>query len=150
MPEQLLWRDRALIGRSRWHLRLARLALVVLWILGVAAFAWTLYRVLSVEAPTQLQLVFWVLSTICFAWVSIGAITAVIGFVSLAAARGSDTLGLPAGTALPQDRTALLFPVYREEPTAVATTIDTMCRELLAARAGALFDVFIILSLIHI
>ena len=102
------------------------------------------YRVLSVEAPTQLQLVFWVLSTICFAWVSIGAITAVIGFVSLAAARGSDTLALPAGTALPQDRTALLFPVYREEPTAVAATIDTMCRELLAARAGALFDVFII------
>ena len=145
MPEQLLWRDRALIGRPpRWHLRLARLALVVLWILAIAAFAWTLYRVLSVEAPTQLQLVFWVLSTICFAWVSIGAITAVIGFVSLAAARGSDTLALPAGTALPPDRTALLFPVYREEPAAVAATIDTMCRELLAARAGALFDVFII------
>ncbi len=76
MPEQLLWRDRALIGRSRWHLRLARLALAVLWVLGITAFAWTLYRVLSVEAPTQLQLVFWVLSTICFAWVSIGAVTA--------------------------------------------------------------------------
>ena len=46
---------------------------------------------------------------------------------------------------MPHDRTALLFPVYREDSTAVAATIDTMCQELAAVNADKNFDVFILI-----
>ena len=144
MPEQVLWADRKAGSRAGNRVRLARTALVVLWALATAAFSWTLYRVLSVEPPTELQLVFWVLSTVCFAWVSIGSVTAVIGFASLLSARGPDTLVLPAGNLRLRARTALLFPVYREDATAVAATIDAMCREIMATDTDAVFDVFIL------
>lgn len=144
MPEQVLWHDRTPEAPANTRVRKARAALIVLWALAIFAFAWTLYRVLSVETPTELQLVFWVLSTLCFAWVSIGSITAVLGLTALLSSRGTNTLELPTGTSPPRTRTALLFPVYREDPTAVAITIDTMCRELMAANAGAMFDVFIL------
>lgn len=144
MPEQVLWTNRRDGSRAARRVLFARIALVVFWALGTCAFAWTLYRVLSVEPPTVLQLVFLVLSTVCFAWVSVGSVTAILGLIALLSARGPDTLVLPVSTSLPRTRTALLFPVYREDAVAVAATIDTMCRDLVAADANALFDVFIL------
>ena len=92
----------------------------------------------------MLQLVFWVLCTVCFAWVSVGSITALIGFASLLSQRGSNAVALLDDTSPPKGRTALLFPVYREDPDAVAAGIDTICREVLSAHAGELFDVFVL------
>jgi membrane glycosyltransferase len=144
MPEQVLWTKRREGSRAARRVLCSRIALVILWALGTCAFAWTLYRVLSVESPTILQLAFLVLSTVCFAWVSVGSATAIVGLASLLSARGADTLVLPAGTSLPRTRTALLFPVYREDPVAVAATIEAMCRDLVAAKANAQFAVFIL------
>jgi membrane glycosyltransferase len=144
MPEQVLWTKRREGSRAARHVLCSRTALVVLWALGTGAFAWTLYRVLSVESPTVLQLAFLVLSTVCFAWVSVGSATAIVGLASLLSARGPDTLVLPRGTPLPHTRTALLFPVYREDPVDVAATVEAMCLDLVAAEANALFDVFIL------
>ena len=144
MPEQILWPDGSTKSSTKTRVRGARLALVLLWTLATAAFGWTLYAVLSVEDPTYLQLAFWLLSTVCFAWVAIGSASALIGFISLFMFRNADTIELPPAGSMSHERTALLFPVYREDPTAVAATIDTMCQELAVATAGKYFDVFIL------
>src|SRR5262245_31907970 len=75
MPEQTLWNGRPPRSRTRAGVHVARAALMVLWLAACAGFAWTLYRVLSVETPTVLQVVFLVLSTLCFAWVAIGSVS---------------------------------------------------------------------------
>ena len=144
MPEQSFWRYRPRNSRVPARALLARVVLVVLWLIASAAFAWTLYRVLSVEAPTVLQLVFLVLSTLCFGWVAAGSVSALIGFISLATTRCIDTLELPPERPSPLTRTALLFPVYREDAAEVAALIDTICRDLHGVEAGHHFDVFIL------
>jgi len=144
MPEQVFWADRHKGWRTHARVQLARVTLVLLWGLASGAFAWTLYGVLSVETPTVLQLVFWCLSTACFAWVAVGSASALIGFVCLIAQKTTDTLLLPAPRATAGARTALLFPVYREDAAAVAATVEAMCREIVAATAQDRFDVFIL------
>jgi membrane glycosyltransferase len=144
MPDQAFWPDRSASSADRIGVRIARLLFALVWGGAVIAFAWTLYRVLSVEEPTTLQLVFWVLSTVCFAWVSTGSIIAVLGFGSLLLSRSIDTLDLPPALPLPRTRTALLFPVYREDPSKVAVAIEAMYGEIIAATANSLFDVFIL------
>jgi membrane glycosyltransferase len=144
MPEQAFWLERQTGRRGDRRLAWRRLALTCLWALASLGFAWTLYRVLSVESPTVLQLVFWLLSTLCFAWVAVGSASALLGFARLLLQHRVDTLALPAQRLALSGQTALLFPVYREDAAAVAATIDTMCREIAAANAGDLFDVFIL------
>ena len=80
MPSQVLWPTRKTSSRPAPSVRLARWILLALWTGATSAFAWTLYRVLSVETPTVLQLAFLGLSTLCFAWVAVGSSTALIGF----------------------------------------------------------------------
>jgi membrane glycosyltransferase len=145
MPEQALWRYAAAIPSTRGRTQqIARLALLIMWLAAVSAFGWTLYRVLSVETPTYLQLAFLALSTLCFAWVAIGSVTALIGFACLVSGRGIDSLELPAAGPPLLTRTALLFPVYREDPRSVAATIDTMVRDIGEAGAEASFDIFVL------
>src|SRR4029077_9915431 len=122
MPEQAFWP--APRSKVVTRVRAARAALVALWALASAAFAWTLYRVLSVETPTVLQMLFWCLSTLCFAWVAVGSASALIGFVCLILRRSTDTLELPCARVAAGGRTALLFPVYREDAAAVAATVE--------------------------
>jgi len=68
MHDQALWPPRRGSARVPGRVRLARAVLVAAWALATGAFAWTLYRVLSVEPPTILQWVFLLFSTLCFAW----------------------------------------------------------------------------------
>lgn len=143
MPEQALWQRASASSPVSWT-RIARLSLLAMWLGCVSAFAWTLYRVLSVETPTYLQLAFLALSTVCFAWVSVGSMTALIGFARLVFGQGFDSIELPMKAAPPRTRTALLFPVYHEDPQSVAATIATMCRDIRDAGAEASFDVFVL------
>jgi membrane glycosyltransferase len=141
MPAQVLWPER---GRpDRRAVRFARLAMLALVVAGTTAFAVVLYQVLSVQSPTVLQLVFLVASTLCFAWIMIGSASALLGFVTL--------MLQPEPVARPLlmrgrglVRTALLFPVYREEPEAVAAAIDAMVDDLVEAAATTRFDIFIL------
>jgi membrane glycosyltransferase len=144
MPDQVLWPQRRGRVRAPRPVRIARAILVATWSLATGAFAWTLYRVLSVEQPTLLQWVFLLVSTLCFAWVAVGSASALIGFAFLLWQRGRDALRLPSTPAPPRERTALLFPIYREDASAVAANIETMAGELAAADAADAFHVFIL------
>jgi membrane glycosyltransferase len=143
MPDQVFWPKRHARGRLALRVRVARWTFFALWTAGTSAFAWTLYRVLSVASPTVLQLAFLALCTICFAWVAVGSSTALVGIIWLALGRSTDTLSL-SGLPEPRNRTALLFPVYRENPSSIAEIIENMTERLAASSSAALFEVFIL------
>ncbi|MDX2205969.1 MAG: glucans biosynthesis glucosyltransferase MdoH [Hyphomicrobiaceae bacterium] len=141
MPDQVLR-----TSRRQWaglHVLAARLLLLGLWTAATTAFGWTLYRVLSVESPTELQLVFLGLSTLCFAWVAIGSCTAVVGLIWLALGRRIDTLEAGPGD-MPSGPTALLFPVYREDAELIAANISRIRRDLETSGAAHRFAAFIL------
>ena len=145
MPDQILWPTRRRWPRLPPDVVLARLLLVACCLVGTAAFGWTLYRVLSVQQPTPLQLVFLGLSTLCFAWVSIGSSTALVGFVWLCAGRAANPLtAATADVSRPALKTALLCPVYREDPASIAAHIETMSTALEKAGLSGSFDIFVL------
>jgi membrane glycosyltransferase len=144
MPEQTLWRPPTAKANTTLSVMLARAAVTSIAVSGTALFGWTLYRVLSVESPTPLQLVFWLLSTLCFSWIALGSASAIIGFIALMTRRRVDTVRLSDAAARPSAKTALLFPVYNENPRHVAATIETLAAELEQAGATSLFDVFVL------
>ncbi len=144
MPEQAFWDPRPRRSAAPTRVRYARTAVVILWLTASVAFTFTLYRVLSIETPTVLQIVFLVLSTLCFAWVAAGSVSALVGFVALLSTPTPDTIVLPPPHLQSRSRVALLFPVYREDAAEVAALVETACRDLVAAGAGDRFDVFIL------
>lgn len=108
------------------------------------AFAVELFDLLAVEQMTPLQFVFLVLSTIAFGWIAIGSLSAALGFLPLFVGERPDTLKpAPASTPL-STRTALLFPVYHEDATRIAGTIDAIAAELVASGHAPAFDVFVL------
>lgn len=112
--------------------------------LMTAAFAHELYGVLSFVQMTPIQFLFLVLSTLTFAWISVGTLSAALGFLPLFAGENADTLPIPDAEGPLEGRTALLFPVYHEEPARIAGTISAIAEELVSlGRAGA-FDVYVL------
>jgi membrane glycosyltransferase len=108
------------------------------------AFAYELYGVLSFVRLTPIQFVFWVLSTISFGWIAVGSLSAAMGFLPLFAGDKADTLVLPVILSRPAGKTALLVPVYNEDPTQIAGTIDAISEELDALGIADAFDIFIL------
>ncbi len=108
------------------------------------AFAGELHGVLAVARMTPLQWVFLVLSTVAFGWIAFGSLSAAMGFLPLFAGETADTLRLPPASAPLAERTALLFPVYHEDPARIAGTAAAVAEELAAIGRGHMFDVFVL------
>ncbi len=109
-----------------------------------AAFAIELYGVLAVEQATPLQFLFLILSTIAFGWIALGSLNAALGFIPLFGGEKADTIDLPQPGAALTSRTALLFPVYHEDPARIAGTVQAITLELQSMGSAAAFDVFIL------
>lgn len=112
--------------------------------LMTAAFAYELYGVLSFVQMTPIQLLFLVLSTLTFAWISVGTLSAALGFLPLFAGEKADTIAVPSTDGPLADRTALLFPVYHEDPSRIAGTISAIVEELTSLGKADAFDVFVL------
>ncbi|MGL4396901.1 MAG: glucans biosynthesis glucosyltransferase MdoH [Hyphomicrobium sp.] len=110
------------------------------------AFAIELAGILAYTSMmTPLQFLFLVLSTIAFGWIALGSLSAALGFLPLFAGERVATIVQPEpDAALDDARTALLFPVYHEDPARIAGTIEAMTDELVAHNAAATFDVFVL------
>ncbi len=108
------------------------------------AFAYELYGVLAVEQATPLQVLFLILSTIAFGWIALGSLNAALGFIPLFGGEKADTIDLPPPGAALTARTALLFPVYHEDPARIAGTIQAVTLELQSMDAAGAFDIFIL------
>ena len=113
-------------------------------VLLTAVFGKELYDVLAFERMTPIQFVFLVLSTVAFGWIALGSLSAAMGFLPLFAGDSADTVVLPEADVQPAERTALLFPVYHEDPARIAGTIEAVAADLEARGAAASFDVFIL------
>ncbi|KWT72061.1 Glucans biosynthesis glucosyltransferase H [Hyphomicrobium sulfonivorans] len=143
MPDQD-FKARGAKPRQRRGYWIPRAAVFTGALLLTAAFAYELYGVLAVEQATPLQMLFLVLSTIAFGWIALGSLNAALGFIPLFGGEKADTLDLPQPGPEMTTRTALLFPVYHEDPARIAGTIQAIALELQAMGAAKAFDVFIV------
>lgn len=108
------------------------------------AFAYELYGVLAFVTMTPIQFVFLVLSTITFGWIAFGSLSAALGFLPLFAGDTTDTIDVPPASEPLKSKTALLFPVYHEEPHRIAGTIAAMAEDLVGLGKAQQFDVFVL------
>jgi membrane glycosyltransferase len=109
-----------------------------------AAFAHELFSILAFVVITPVQFLFLILSTIAFGWIAIGSLSAALGFLPLFAGERPDTIEPPPPETPLTTRTALLFPVYHEDPARIAGAIEAMARELDALGRNSHFDVFVL------
>lgn len=131
----------AIQGEHSWVPR-AALSIGTLFLTG--AFAYELYRVLSVVSLTPIQLVFLCLSTITFAWIALGSLSAAMGFLPLFAGEKVDSIPIAPAKGDLEGRTALLFPVYHEDPARISGTIAALAEELAHLGKADRFDVFVL------
>jgi membrane glycosyltransferase len=93
---------------------------------------------------TPIQLLFLVLSTMTFAWISVGTLSAALGFLPLFAGEKADNIAIPDADGPIDSRVALLFPVYHEDPARISGTISAIIEELTALGKADAFDVFLL------
>ena len=113
-------------------------------VLLTAAFAHELYGVLSFVRLTPIQCLFLILSTVSFGWIALGSLSAATGFLPLFAGDKADNIELVQAQTVPSARTALLVPVYNEDPSSIAGTIEAMSEELEALGSAGAFDIFVL------
>jgi len=95
--------------------------------------------VLNVGGLTILEIVVLVLFALNTIWISLSVPMAIAGFVRLAFRRSRRDAAGPLTS-----RTALLMPLYNEEPARAAAALDAMASDLLARGARSHFDLFIL------
>lgn len=108
----------------------------------LTAFAgYEMYRVLDVGGLTALEALVLVLFVILFAWIGLSFMTVLGGLMAPRYPLGIRPDGpLPPLTL----RTAILLPVYNEEPARVFAGLEATCQSLLETGRGDLFDVFVL------
>ncbi|MFA5958434.1 glucans biosynthesis glucosyltransferase MdoH [Hyphomicrobium sp.] len=109
-----------------------------------AAFGHELFSILSFVVITPVQFLFLILSTVAFGWIAIGSMSASLGFLPLFVGEQPDTIEPPPPTSVLTARTALLFPVYHEDPAQIAGAIEAMARELADLGRNSYFDIFVL------
>jgi len=130
--------------RAGWR----RLLLLVLVLATAAMGTWLMVPVVSARGPEVLKFIFLPTFVLLFAWAAISFWSGVFGFllgvlrlhpVSLRR-RG------PADSPLPRlgERTAILMPVYNEEPAEVFARLREVWRSLEATGQGDAFDFFVL------
>ncbi len=95
--------------------------------------------VLNVDGLTILEIVVLVLFALNTIWISLSVPMAIAGFVRLVFRRFHTAQARPLTS-----RTALLMPLYNEEPARAAAALDAMANDLATRGAGGHFDVFIL------
>ncbi len=110
------------------------------------AGVWTMARTVSAQGVTVLEVVILLLFAPTFAWIVVPFWTAVAGF--LLRALRLDPLTLRRAPATPRvptsSLTALVVPVYKEDPDAVAARIAAMVRSLVATGSADRFHFHIL------
>lgn len=109
---------------------------------GAALLAWYGYaemtRVFGNETSTPLQGLLLALFTITFGWI---AFSATQGLASVLAPRQT---AIVDARRPPKGRTALLMPVYNEDPSATCAALQAMGEGLADLGAGGAFEIFIL------
>ena len=126
-------------GRQSVAVTLARIFVFSETIALTGLGTYEIYQVISPADITWLQVLFAALFAITFAWISFSCVSAILGFICRRRYRIPPLAPLDA-----IGRTALLMPVYNEDPVTVSIVLERMARALAAARAHEHFDIFVL------
>jgi membrane glycosyltransferase len=124
----------------------ARAFIIGMTLALTVAFAWALSLALALRGDngTIVHYAFLTVSTLGFCWMAFGAANAMVGAYIVMSGRRGDTVELaPPSTGL-YERTALLFPIYHEDPNAVAATIRELADDLEQQDVLTNFAVFVL------
>lgn len=143
MPVQSLekWDGAKKRFRSSAGVRMARAYVFGLAALLTAAGTYGMYEVISPVNVTWLQLVFATLFALTFTWISFSCASAMVGFVVLMRNPAPSPVYAKAPVL---GRTALLMPVYNENPHSVFAALERMGRSLIWQGAQRHFDIFVL------
>src|SRR5690606_11705951 len=113
-------------------------------LLGLLA-AYQMWWLLRVDGISVLEGVLLALFVPLFAWIALSCVSALPGFVRVLRNRPL-RLGLSTDGPLPRlsTRTALLVPVYNEDPHRTFAGVQAILESVLATGQGACFDLFIL------
>jgi membrane glycosyltransferase len=145
MPTQSLWRNAAQRCEtsppaSRW-LRIGALVAATLIVTGLATAV--VLASLGADSLSRLELAVVVVFALLFAWTAFSFFSALAGFFSRAGAAGL-RLDLERAPPRLRRRTAVLAPIYNEEPAALFGRLQAIAASLLATGQGARFDIFVL------
>ncbi|MDR3038466.1 MAG: glucans biosynthesis glucosyltransferase MdoH, partial [Candidatus Adiutrix sp.] len=124
-----------------------RLILITLVTLPTAFAAQVMFSLLPPQGGPGLNFLMTALFTLLFAWISVGFWSSLAGALILwrRCDRFAVTAGPDPAPGLPDDfRTALLCPVYNEDPAKVAEGLRTVLRSLAEKGLDRHFDIFIL------
>ena len=124
-------------GRSGLRVILARLVAVGGAVLLAWYGNWQMMLVFGNETSTLLQLVLLALFTITFGWIAFSATQTIAGLFARSPREEARTGPLSG-------QTAIIMPVYNENPAAVTGALHAMGERLAAAGHGASFEIFIL------
>jgi membrane glycosyltransferase len=131
-------------GRARWRRRLT-LALVLLTTAVGLVLMW---RIVAARGPEILKPIFLPCFALVFAWIALSFWSGVFGFLLGVLRRHPVTLARHPPGAGPTpplvERSAILIPVYNEDPGEVAGRVAAMYRSLQATGHLGSFDFFLL------
>ncbi|HSI00367.1 MAG TPA: glucans biosynthesis glucosyltransferase MdoH [Reyranella sp.] len=131
-------------AKSRW--RRALFALLV--VATAAAGAWLMAAVLANHGINAVEAVFLGVFVVAFAWIAVSFWSGLFGFVLGVLRRHPITLrrGGPAHGPVPalRERTAILMPIYNEDPADVFARIETNYRSLADTGRLDAFHLFVL------
>jgi membrane glycosyltransferase len=107
---------------------------------GLAMTAYATHQMILIVSQSQVTILQWVmvaLFTLTFVWIALAACGALAGFLFT-----GRTSAKPA--AIADKKTALLMPVYNEDPSQTCAALLSMGRELADKGVGKQFEIFII------
>jgi membrane glycosyltransferase len=143
MPVQNL-RRRAATGvgeRADWATRLARLLVFGGTLAATFAGATEMVRAVEIGGITPLEYAYVVLFVITFGWIAFTAVAAIVGLLF-------SRLRSPMPAALDTDGrkplTALVMPVYNEDPVETAAALQAMAEALKAAEAAEVYEIVVL------
>ena len=143
MPVQDFWsagKKAAPVGNG------AEVTLARIFVFGTSALltafgTYKMYEVISPTNVTWLQVLFASFFALTFAWIAFSCASAILGFFVLMFGRSTS----PKLADMPDiKRTALLMPVYNEDPARVFSALEAMGRALRRAGAAPHFDIFVL------
>lgn len=129
------------LSRPDWTTQAARAFVIGGAAVLTALGAYHIQAVVTSQSFGVLEGLFIALYIITFGWISLAAATGIVGFVSVMAHRWRAT---EPDCAAITSRTALVMPVYSEDPARVAAGIEAMARGLYDRGLARHFEVFIL------
>ncbi|CAN5133046.1 glucans biosynthesis glucosyltransferase MdoH [soil metagenome] len=144
MPVQSLSQSPSLRPIRAPQLLVRRFVLVAFTIAATAMATAALLGTFAADQVTVIEAVGLILFGSLFAWTAFSCASAFAGFIVMLGEEPRNRLRLQAPLPLLSSRTAILVPVYNEDPVPVLGRLEAMLESVRSVGAASHFDVFIL------